>query len=263
MCDVVVEAVFDGGQCPTDWDRRRRLVGFEQGGEQSLLELGVEDCDADALVRDHVGVGALEALDEAMEAQASQVVAHLGRAVGRAEESGHLPAKALVGETGDGTDDEAQGTGQGHHTLIPEAQSSGSLALIFEGLVDALEERRADGTALAGTFDPKESVIDHPPTLDELGKMAMRDKTPRSDGLLMTVSIRRGLPSLRYCLTRLCRKLKSTLTSVPGVKTRVRKGPLGSSRAAPADLGREGRRPYLVGMADGDRSSTSRPGAPL
>ena len=57
-------------------------------------------------------------------------------------------------------DAEAQGAGQGHGALIPEAEGSGSLALPVVGLVDALEERRADGTALAGTFDHKQTVAD-------------------------------------------------------------------------------------------------------
>jgi len=71
-------------------------------------------------------VGALLAGDQAVEAQATKVKGHLRGAVVPAEEFGHLPAKALVGEAGDGVDDE--GTGQGHGALIPEAQCSGSLA---------------------------------------------------------------------------------------------------------------------------------------
>ncbi|HLI43264.1 MAG TPA: hypothetical protein VKU92_02200 [Acidimicrobiales bacterium] len=66
-------------------------------------------------------------------------------------------------------DDEAECTGQGHGALIAEAQGSGSLALPYVGLVDALEERRADGTALAaGTFDHKQTVVDGACPLYEL-----------------------------------------------------------------------------------------------
>ena len=74
------------------------------------------------------------------------------------EESGDEPAKALVGEAGDGVDDTAECAGQGHGAWVPEAQGSGSLALPYVGLVDALEERRADGTALTGTFDHKQTM---------------------------------------------------------------------------------------------------------
>jgi hypothetical protein len=56
--------------------------------------------------------------------------------------------------------DVAQSAGQGYGACVPEAQSSGSLALSLVGLVDALKERRADGTALAGSLDHKQSLID-------------------------------------------------------------------------------------------------------
>ena len=135
------------------------------------MDFGVEDGDADALGREGVGVRAWRALDQPVEAEAAQVIAHLRGAVVSAEESGDVPAKALVGDAGGGVDDEAEGAGQGHGALIPEAQCSGSLALPYVGLVDALEERRADGTALAGTFDHKQAVVDLAGLADQLGQM--------------------------------------------------------------------------------------------
>ena len=116
------------------------------------MELGVEHGDADAVGGEAVGVGVGDAFDEAVESEAAQVVGHLVGGVVGVEESGDEPAKALVGEAGDGVDDAAEGAGQGHGAWVPEAQGSGSLALPYVGLVDALEERRADGTALTGTF---------------------------------------------------------------------------------------------------------------
>ena len=55
-----------------------------------------------------------DALDQAVEAEPAEVVGHLVSAVGVAEEPGDKPAKALVGEAGDGVDNTAQGAGQGH-----------------------------------------------------------------------------------------------------------------------------------------------------
>ncbi len=122
-------------------------------------------------------------------------------------------------------DDEAECTGQGHGALIPEAQGSGSLALAYVGLVDALEEHRADGTALAGTLDHKQTAIDLTALFDQLSQVFEPGEHADVLGLLMTVSMRSALPSFRYCLTRLCLKLKSIFTSVPGEKTLVRNGP--------------------------------------
>ena len=82
--------------------------------------------------------------DQPVQPKAAEVVPHLRGAVIPAEESGHLPAMALVGEASDGADGEAERAGQGHGT-----QGSGSLALSYVGLVDALKAHRADGTALA------------------------------------------------------------------------------------------------------------------
>jgi hypothetical protein len=78
------------------------------------LELAVEDGDADALGGEGVGVAVRQARDEALETQASEVVAHLGGGVWLAEESGDVPAKAFVGEAGDGVQQDVQGAGQSH-----------------------------------------------------------------------------------------------------------------------------------------------------
>jgi len=53
--------------------------------------------------------------------------------------------------------------------VCPEAQGSGSLALYVVGLVDALKERRADGTALTGTFDHKQTSVHLPRLGHDLG----------------------------------------------------------------------------------------------
>lgn len=68
-------------------------------------------------------------------------------------------------------DEHGEGAGQGHGAWIPEAQGSGSLALTYVGLVDALKERRADGTALAGFLDDKEPMVDLPGFVHELGQV--------------------------------------------------------------------------------------------
>jgi hypothetical protein len=110
----------------------------EQRFQEPALQLGEEDGDPDAVRGGGVGVGARNALDQPVQAQAPQVVAHLVGAVVRPEESGNPPAKALVGEAGDGVDLQAKGAGQGHGAWVPEAKSPGSLALPYVGLVDAL-----------------------------------------------------------------------------------------------------------------------------
>jgi hypothetical protein len=94
--------LFEGGEGATDWERRRRPVGVEEGSQQAVVELAVEDGDADAFRRDDVAVAAGEALDQPVRAQPAQIVAHLAGGVLLAEQSGDVRAKALVAEAGDG-----------------------------------------------------------------------------------------------------------------------------------------------------------------
>jgi hypothetical protein len=58
------------------------------------------------------------------------------------------------------------------------------LALTCVGLVDALKERRADGTTLAGTFDHKQTVVDPTGSLHEFGEMLESGENPDVLGLV-------------------------------------------------------------------------------
>jgi len=111
------------------------------------------------------------AFDEAVESQPAKVMGHLIGAVVAAEQPGDEAPEALAGEAGDGMDGHAQGTGQGHGAYVPEAERPGSLALPCVGLMDALEERRADGTALAGTLDHKQTTVDLASLRHQLGQV--------------------------------------------------------------------------------------------
>ena len=148
------------------------------------MEFGVEDRDAGPVGGEGVGVGSGESFDEAVETEAAQVVGHLAGGVVGVEESGDEPAKASVGEAGDGVDDTAQGAGQGYGAWIAEAERSGSLALPCVGLMDALEERRADGTALTGTLDHKQTTVDLAGLVDQLAKVLEPGQDPEVGGLV-------------------------------------------------------------------------------
>src|SRR6185437_12461623 len=167
--DVVVQAALEGGEGAADVEWRGWSVGVEERSQQPVVELGVEDGDADALGGEDIAVAAGQALDESVQAQAAQVVAHVGAGVGVAEQSGDLPARTFVGEAGDGVDEWTKRAGQSHGAFVPETEGSGSLALPSVGLVDALKKRRADGTALAGTLDDKHAPVDLAGFCDQLG----------------------------------------------------------------------------------------------
>ena len=82
-----------------------------------------------------------------------------------------MPAKALVAEAGDGVEGGGESAGQGCGAWISEPERAGSVALPCVGLVDALEERIADGTVLAGTLDDKQPPVDPAGFRDQLGEV--------------------------------------------------------------------------------------------
>jgi hypothetical protein len=143
-----------------------------QWSEQVSLELGVEGGDADSIGRARVEVGADPAFDEAVEAEATRVIAHLRRSVILVGEPGCLPAKALVGWTDDGVDDETQGADQRRGMWIPEAKRSDSF-----------------GTALIVTFDHKEPLVDLRTAPHDLGQLFDPGEDADVVGLLMTASV--------------------------------------------------------------------------
>src|ERR1700682_1291597 len=164
---VLVDGGFEGSERAAEFAWCGWFVGVEEWTQQPVLEFGVEHGDADAFGGELVAVFVGEALDESVQAQPAEGVGHLALGLVRPGVSADEPAKAFVGEAGDGWQEVAEGAGQSHGALIPEAQGSGSLALVV-GLVDALVERRADGTALTGFLDHKQPLVDLAGFVDEL-----------------------------------------------------------------------------------------------
>jgi hypothetical protein len=78
------------------------------------------------------------------------------------------------------------------------------LALPVVGLVDALKERSADGTALAGTFDHKHPMVDLAGRVDDLGQKTESSEKPQVRWLVDDGLDAIGRPFFRYRLTRLC-----------------------------------------------------------
>src|SRR5215472_8496703 len=109
-----------------------------------------------------VAVLPLQALDQALEAEAAEVVGHLRPGVRIAEQAGYEGTEAPVGEAVDGVEANAEGADQSHGAFIPEAQGSGSLALMDGGQLDPLQERGRYGTALAGSLHCKQAGVGGP-----------------------------------------------------------------------------------------------------
>jgi len=70
-----------------------------------------------------------------------------------------------------------------HCALISERSAPVSLALVV-GLVDALKQRRADGTALTGTFDHKQPLVDLAGFVDQCGQVVQAGGDVEVGGLV-------------------------------------------------------------------------------
>src|SRR5215471_12359812 len=169
--DVVVNSALDYPEGAPELQRRGRVVGGQQGAEQPVVELGVEERHSDAVRGQDVAVLPLQALDHALEAETAEVVGHLRRGVGVAEQAGYEGTEAPVGEAVDGVEADAEGADQSHGAFVPEAQSSGSLALMDGGQLDPLQKRGRYGTALAGTLDCKQAGVGGPGLGLEFGQV--------------------------------------------------------------------------------------------
>ena len=63
--DVVIDVVVEGAECLSELEGCLRLVGGGQRNEQSVVDLGVGDGDADAVGGEGIAVGVRESMDEA------------------------------------------------------------------------------------------------------------------------------------------------------------------------------------------------------
>ena len=120
------------------WSCEGGEVG-EGGDDDAGGELGEEGGDAQAVGGDAVGVGAVDAFDEAFEAESAQVVGGLGGGVVGLPEGGHLGAQGLVGEAADDVGEGGDGAEQGHGARFAEAQAGGALAVVDGGQHDRFE----------------------------------------------------------------------------------------------------------------------------
>ena len=99
---VVVHVAGDGCQRGAEFGRRLGLVRGGERDQEPVVDLDVEDGDADAVGGEHIAVGVREPADEAVEPQPAQVISHLPWGVVDAEQPGDQDAEVLVGEAGCG-----------------------------------------------------------------------------------------------------------------------------------------------------------------
>jgi hypothetical protein len=74
VVNVVVDLPIDDAQGVAKLEWSWWPISGQQGAEQPVVELGVEDRHLDALGGEHVAIGPLDAADQALEPQPAKVV---------------------------------------------------------------------------------------------------------------------------------------------------------------------------------------------
>jgi hypothetical protein len=72
---VVVDVMGDGGGRGLEFGWCLGLVGGDEGNQEPVVDLEVEDGDADAVCGEYTAVGVWEAMDEALEPESAPLYA--------------------------------------------------------------------------------------------------------------------------------------------------------------------------------------------
>src|SRR2546425_13216206 len=174
-----------------------------------------------------VASGAGDAVDQALETQPTQVVAHSSRGIRgliEAQQAGNERAELAVAEASRQMGEVAQALEERHHPGIPEAQGR-SADTSFEGrTLEAIEPVLGEDAVLADVFQLEELAVDLLPGGSKKGQVnnpfAGVEVAGIVDGGLRPQSALRT--SLKYCLTWECLCSTCRLGFTPSVITRVR-----------------------------------------
>ena len=162
---VVEGRLVGAGRCPQrGWPRRAGVGEFGQSGaEQVVVGVGEQQGVLEADVGDLVAAGFRDALDEAVGAEASQVVGHLpgGDVLGCLSEEGRdQDAQVTVGEPVRKQPVDEQGLQERVHADVAKAQSGDASAVVADEGCGQVEEclGAADGV-MADALDAEQASV--------------------------------------------------------------------------------------------------------
>src|SRR5512135_3652302 len=134
----------------------------EAGTQDPVIDARAEQRGATTLSGHPIAMGPGDSLDQAVQPQPAQVVAHLphSHVVGRlAQERGPMAPEIAAGETTGEQSEHQHRAEKGLHGRVREAQTAGSLSADLDRLIDTAERVFAHGTVLADPLDVQETSI--------------------------------------------------------------------------------------------------------
>ena len=174
----------------TQWMRERVVRGQQGqpvGAEDPQIELAVEEGDLQPVSGGRAAVRAREAVDQAFQSEASEVIRPLGRG-GRSPEQGFDPGPQVavleaVGQMCKAGDRLAQS----HHTWVVEAEARGALAGFDGGVLQAVERLLGQDAPVTDALGLEQFAID---ALSKIAQVA-QVVDPFVDGEVLGVVDRR------------------------------------------------------------------------
>src|SRR5450756_687938 len=165
MAVSLIEGRFGSADGLGEREFRGGWIGGDDGqasSEGAIVEPGAEDCGSHALSGCTVLVGLGDTLDEAMHAQAPQIVGDasggvLARLV--AEERSKMLAEVFVSEGAADVEEQEQDVEQGLNAEVGEAQGRGPLAIQRDRFLHFLERRLTDEAVMTDALDVEQTSI--------------------------------------------------------------------------------------------------------
>ena len=96
--------------------------------QNTQIELAIEEGDFKPVGGDCVAMALRNAMNQSLETKASEVVGHLGRSVGGAEQSGHARAQVAIAEASRKMGKGGEGLQKRHYPGIAETESRSALS---------------------------------------------------------------------------------------------------------------------------------------
>src|SRR5690349_6024327 len=141
--------------------------GINEGGrawaQDAQMNLGAEEGDAEAEASEGIAVGPGHSLDQAMQAEASQVVSHRAARVGgevAAEQRRDLWTQVAVAEAGREVSEAAQGLEQRQDARVAKAQGRDALAVPLARSLELGEGILAQRAGVADALDGEHLLVD-------------------------------------------------------------------------------------------------------
>src|SRR5207245_657075 len=133
------------------------------GAQDAQVDLGGKERDVETVGRDGIAGGAGDPIDEALEAQSTQVVAHATRCVRgwvETEEPGDQRARVAVAKAARQMGEAAQALEECHNPGVAKPQACSSGASFEGGVLQSIQRILAEDTGPGDALDLQKLAVD-------------------------------------------------------------------------------------------------------